>query len=60
LTVRVDLSNAIEKGALLKEHISTRTVHERPFYVTSQIVFYDASQLSGEPEIDGFDSIELH
>ncbi len=25
-----------------------------------QIAFYDASRLSGKPNIDGFDSIELH
>jgi hypothetical protein len=33
---------------------------EMPLYVTSQIAFDDASRLSGEPDIDGFDSIALH
>jgi hypothetical protein len=33
---------------------------ERPLYVTSEIVFYYASLLSGEPDIDVFVSIELH
>ena len=58
--VKADLSNAIDKGALLQEHRSYRMALERPLYVTSQIAFYDATRLSGEPDIDCFDSIELH
>jgi hypothetical protein len=60
MTVKADLSNSVDKGALLQEHISNRMALERPLYVTLHIVFYDASLLSGEPNIDGFDSIELH
>jgi hypothetical protein len=59
MTVEADLSNAIDKGALLQEHISNCMALERPLYVTSQIAFYDASLLSGEPDIDCFVSIEL-
>ncbi len=60
-TVQADLSNSVDKGALLQEHISNSMALERPLYVTSQIAFYDAaSRLSGEPDIDGLDSIELH
>ncbi len=39
---------------------SNRMALERPLYVTLQIAFYDASLTSGEPDIDCFDSIELH
>jgi hypothetical protein len=39
MTVKADLSNAIDKGA----HISNRMALERPLYVTLQIAFYDAS-----------------
>ncbi len=59
MTVKADLSNAVDKGALLQEHISNRMALERPLYVTSQIAFYDASRLSGDSDIGGFDSIEL-
>ena len=59
LTFRAVSSNAIDKGALLKEHVSNRMALQRPLYVTSQIAFYDDSQLSGEPDIDGFLPIEL-
>ncbi len=59
-TIKADLSSAVDKGALLQEHISIRMALERPRYVTLQIAFYDVSLLSGEPNIDGFDSIELH
>ncbi len=60
MIAKADLLNAVDKGALLHEHISNRMARERPFYGTSQIAFYDASRLSGEPDIDGFVSIELH
>ena len=62
MPVKADFSNAVDKGALLQEHISNRMALEtwRPLYVTLQIAFYDASLLSGEPDIDGFDSIQLH
>jgi hypothetical protein len=60
MTVQADLSHSVDKGALLPEHISNRMALERPLHVTSQIAFYDASRLSGEPDIDGFDSIQLH
>ena len=57
-TVKADSLNAVDKGALLQEHISNRMALERPLYVTLQIAFYDASRLSGAPDIDGFDSID--
>jgi hypothetical protein len=60
MTVKADLSNAVDKGALLHEHISNCMALERPFYVTSQIAFYDALRLSGEPDVDGYVSSELH
>ena len=60
MTFKADFSNAVDKRALLREHISNRMRLERPRYVTSQIAFYDDSRLSGEPDIDGFVSIELH
>jgi len=60
LTFRAVSSNAIdERRALLKEHVSDRMALQRPLYVTSQIAFYDDSQISGEPDIDGFLPIEL-
>ncbi len=57
-TVKADLSNAVDKRALLQEHISNHMELERPLYVTLQIAFYDASRLSGAPDIDCFDSID--
>ncbi len=59
-TVKAGLSSEVDKGALLQEHISNRMALESPLYSTLQIAFSDASRLSGEPDIDGFDSIELH
>jgi hypothetical protein len=52
LTIKADLSNAVDKANYLKEHMSNRTVIERPLYVSSLIAFYDASQLSGVPDSD--------
>ena len=60
MTFKADFSNAVDKRALLREHISNRMRLERPRYVTSQIAFYDDSRLSEQPDIDGFVSIELH
>ncbi len=34
MTVKADLSNAVDKGALLQEHISNCMALERPLYVT--------------------------
>ena len=59
MTIKADLSNTVDKANLLREHLSNRTVHDRPTYVTSQIAFYDASQLSGVPDSDGLVSIVL-
>ncbi len=56
-TVKADLLNAVDKGALLQEHISNCMALERPLYVKLQIAFYDASRLSGKPDIDCFKSI---
>jgi hypothetical protein len=55
-TVKADLLNAVDKGlgALLQEHISNCMALERPLYVTLQIAFYDASRLSGEPDIESY------
>ncbi len=47
MPVKADLSIAVDKEALLQEHISYRMALERSLYVTSQIAFYDASRLSG-------------
>ncbi len=61
MTVKADLSNAVDKGALLQQHISKSMASlERSLYVTLQITFYDALQLSGQADIDRFVSIELY
>ena len=60
MTFNADLSNAVDKRALLLEHISNRMRLRRPCYVISQIAFYDDLRLSGQPDIDGFVSVELH
>jgi hypothetical protein len=60
LTFRAVSSNAIDKGALLKEHVSNRMELQRPLYVTSQIAFFDTSLLSAVPDSAGLVSIALH
>jgi hypothetical protein len=34
MTIKADLSNAVDKGALLQVHISNRMALERPLYVS--------------------------
>ena len=60
LTIKADVAGAVDKERRLKEHISERTMIERPCCVTSQIAFYDASLLSAVPDSDGLVSIALH
>jgi hypothetical protein len=60
LTNKADFAGAVDQGQRLKEHISVRTVAERPWYVTLQIAFYDTSLLSAVPDSDGLVSIALH
>ena len=60
LTIKTDFAGAVDKERRLKEHISERTMIERPCCVTSQIAFYDASLLSAVPDSDGLVSIALH
>ena len=60
LTIKTDFAGAVDKERRLKEHVSERTMIERPCCVTSQIAFYDASLLSAVPDSDGLVSIALH
>ena len=60
--VRANLCNAstaVEKGALLLEHLSLRTGHNMPNCVTGVVVFCDRSLFSQPPENDGLVSIEM-
>ena len=59
LTIKADFASAVDKGKRLQEHISGRTLLNRPQSVTSQIAFYDATLLSGVPDSDGLVSIAL-
>ena len=59
LTIKADFAGAVDKGKRLLEHISERTLLERPHSVTSQIAFYDATLLSGVPDSDGHVSVAL-
>ena len=59
LAFKADFAGAVDKGKRLQEHISERTLLERPHSVTSQIAFYDATLLSGVPDSDGLVSIAL-
>ena len=60
LTIKADVAGAVDKEKRLKEHISERTMIDRPCCVTSQIAFYDASLLSAVPDSDSLVSIALH
>ena len=62
MTFNADLSNAVDKRALLLEHISNRMRLRRPCYVISQIAFYDASLLFGlgVPDSDSLVSTAPH
>ena len=59
LTIKADFASAVDKRKCLQEHISGRTLLDRPQSVTSQIAFYDATLLSGVPDSDGLVSIAL-
>jgi hypothetical protein len=59
LTIKADFAGTVDKEMRLKEHISERTTIERPFFVKSQIAFYDTSLLSAVPDSDGLVSIAL-
>ena len=59
LTFKADFTSAVDKGKRLQEHISERTLLDRPQSVTSQIAFYDATLLSGVPDSDGLVSVAL-
>ena len=52
-------SNAVEKGKLLKEHLSDRTGHSMPKSVIGVVVFCDESQLLVLPDNHGLVTIEL-
>jgi hypothetical protein len=62
LMIKADLrngSNAVEKGKLLKEHLSDRTGHSMPKSVIGVVVFCDESQLLVLPDNHGLVTIEL-
>ncbi len=60
LTIKTDFAGAVDNEKRLKEHISERTMIERPLCVTSQIAFDDTSLLSAVPDSDSLVSIALH
>ena len=62
LMVKADLchgTSAVEKEKLLREHLSTRTGHDRPLSIIGVVVFCDQSLFSQQPDSDGLVSIEV-
>jgi hypothetical protein len=60
--IKTDLCHgptAVEKEKLLREHLSARTGHDRPFSISGVVVFCDRSLFSQPPDSDGLVSIEV-
>jgi hypothetical protein len=60
--IKTDLCHgptAAEKDKLLREHLSARTGHYRPFSISGVVVFCDRSLYSQPPDSDGLISIEV-
>jgi hypothetical protein len=54
-----DGTTAVEKEKLLREHLSTRIGHDRPFSIIGVVVFCDQLLFSQQPNSDGLVSIEV-